>query len=1409
MKTVCVGIDIGSTTIKSVVLNDGKLKSKIYMRHFSEIKESFEKVMNGLVEENPNSLFKIAISGSGGLSLANELEIMFIQEVIASTEAVNTYLQEIETVIELGGEDAKITFLKNGVEQRMNGTCAGGTGAFIDQMAALMKCTVQELNEKAKNYKRMYPIAARCGVFAKSDIQPLINEGAAKEDIAVSIFQSVVNQTIAGLACGRKIQGRVAFLGGPLTFLSELGVRFKETLKLSDENAIFPENGEYYVALGAALKAQDSFPISGEKLKEKIKIVSSFEEKEIQRSEPLFRDKKEMEEYKKENILPIERKKLKEYIGNIYLGIDAGSTTTKVVAIGEKYELLFERYGSNEGKPLEKVKEFLNDFYSEMNEECHIKNSTVTGYGEELIKKALGIDIGVVETVAHYKGANYFYPGVTFILDIGGQDMKCMRIKDGVIDDIMLNEACSSGCGSFIQGFAESLNIPVEEFGKMGTLSQKPVDLGSRCTVFMNSRVKQAQKEGAGVEDISAGLAYSVIKNALFKVIKIKDSSDMGDKVILQGGTFYNDSVLKAFEKVTGRAGKRPEICGLMGAFGAAIIALEEERKGLSTIRTLEEIKKISIDKREARCGLCENNCALTINLFDNGERLIIGNRCERGTGNKNIGQEIPNLMREKLNMLNTLKQEPRDYITSVGIPRALNIYENLPLWHYFFDELGIKVVLSDKSSKEIFQKGFESIPSESVCYPAKITHGHIQDLLDKDVDFIFYPSVVFENKEVSEANNNFNCPIVTSYPEAIKNNMNLGDMRFLNPFINLNHKNSVIKNMCECLAFLRIDDTKIKKAYERALIEYDKFYERYRNRGAEVLRDVESGKYKGIVLCGRPYHFDEEINHGIPELINSLGFAVLTEESVSHLGNLMRPIRVVDQWMYHTRLYETADLVGKTEGLNIIQLNSFGCGLDAVTTDMVEEILREYGKLYTMIKIDEISNLGAAKIRIRSLKYAIEEKGERKQKGAYEGYKRVVFTKAMKNTHTIIVPQMSPIHFELVEEAFKSEGYNLRVLHKSSKADVDVGLKYVNNDACFPSIITVGQIVNEIINGDVDPDKTAVMISQTGGGCRATNYIGFLRKALKDAGYGQIPVVSANAIGLEPNPGFKFKINVIRKGIMAVCLGDLFMKVLYRTRPYEKNEGECNKLHKKLDMKCKEVLKNGGVRDFSNLCKEIIEEFDRVPLKNIQKPRVGVVGEILVKYHPLANNNLVDVIEREGGEAVVPGLLEFFLYCGYNSKFKRKYLGMSKLNEIGGSISIKYIESYMNKINKYLQKSKRFHKIVSIEQLAKGAEEILSLGNMTGEGWFLTAEMVELIESGVSNIVCTQPFACLPNHVTGKGMIKALKNKYPDSNIVAIDYDPGASEVNQLNRIKLMMTVAFEKVANNFAVDEAAMTNE
>jgi len=461
------------------------------------------------------------------------------------------------------------------------------------------------------------------------------------------------------------------------------------------------------------------------------------------------------------------------------------------------------------------------------------------------------------------------------------------------------------------------------------------------------------------------------------------------------------------------------------------------------------------------------------------------------------------------------------------------------------------------------------------------------------------------------------------------------------------------------------------------------------------------------------------------------------------------------------------------------------------------------------MIKIDEISNLGAAKIRIRSLKYAIEEKGERKEKGTYEGYKRVIFTKEMKNTHTIIVPQMSPIHFELVEAAFRSEGYNLRVLHKSSKEDVDVGLKYVNNDACFPSIITVGQIVNEIMNGDVDPNKTAVMISQTGGGCRATNYIGFLRKALKDAGYGEIPVISANAIGLEPNPGFKFKINAIRKGIMAVCLGDLFMKVLYRTRPYEMNEGECNDLHNKLDMKCKEVLKNGGVREFSNLCKEIIEEFDRVPLKAMKKPRVGVVGEILVKYHPLANNNLVDVIEREGGEAVVPGLLEFFLYCGYNTKFKSKYLGMSRLNEVGGAISIKYIESYMKKINKYLQKSARFHKIVSIDQLAKGAQEILSLGNMTGEGWFLTAEMVELIESGVSNIVCTQPFACLPNHVTGKGMIKALKNKYTDSNVVAIDYDPGASEVNQLNRIKLMMTVAFEKNDSNFAIDEAAMTNE
>ncbi|CDI50512.1 activator of (R)-2-hydroxyglutaryl-CoAdehydratase [Clostridium tetani 12124569] len=981
--------------------------------------------------------------------------------------------------------------------------------------------------------------------------------------------------------------------------------------------------------------------------------------------------------------------------------------------------------------------------------------------------------------------------------------MKCLVIKDGVIDSIMLNEACSSGCGSFIETFANSLNIDVENFAKEALLGENPVDLGSRCTVFMNSKVKQAQKEGASIGDISAGLSYSVIKNALFKVIKIRNKDEIGKNIIVQGGTFYNDSVLRAFEIVSEREAVRPDIAGLMGAFGAALIAKERYTKGYqSTLIKMDKLKEFTTNVSLKRCGGCANNCLLTINKFPDGKKFISGNRCEKGAGKEINKSKAPNLYDYKYHRIFSYKslKKGEAYRGIVGIPRVLNIYENYPFWHRFFTELKFRVELSPRSSKDIYKLGMETIPSESVCYPAKLVHGHIASLINKGIDFIFYPCISHEQKEIKEATNHFNCPIITSYPEVIKNNMDKlreRNIKFMKPFLSLDNKNRLIKRLYEEFKEFNIDRSEIINAVNKAYEEDEKVKEDLRNKGEEVLKYLKENNKKGIVLAGRPYHIDPEINHGIPEVITSYDIAVLTEDSVFHLGEVERPLRVVDQWVYHSRLYEAASFVSKEENIELIQLNSFGCGLDAVTTDQVEDILNSHGKMYTLLKIDEGSNLGAVRIRIRSLIAALNEREKRrfKPKKLVEDKPRKLFTREMRKTYTILCPQMAPIHFELVQEAFKSEGYNLEVLPSVDKKAVDEGLKYVNNDACYPSIIVIGQIMEALKSGKYDIDKTAVIISQTGGGCRATNYIGFIRKALKDADFTQVPVISANVAGLESNPGFKISLPLTNKGLMALIYGDLLMRVIHKVRPYEKIKGTTNKLYEEWMKKCKENISNGNRKEFKDNIHKIVMDFDQLEVNNIIKPKIGLVGEILVKFHPTANNNIVDIIEKEGGEAVIPDLIDFFMYCSYNMKYKYEKLSGKKLNAILGKIAINIMEFYRKELKEALDNSTRFSAPKKIDKIAKGASNILDLGHQTGEGWFLTGEMIELIESGVKNIVCMQPFACLPNHVTGKGMIKELKRTYPGANIVAIDYDPGASEVNQLNRIKLMFSVAFENL--------------
>ena len=1399
-----LGIDVGSTTIKVVALDSyNKVIYNDYRRHFSDIKNTLIDSLEECFKKIGNFDLKITVTGSGGIGVAQWLQCDFQQEVIACTRAVEEFINKTDVVIELGGEDAKITYLKGGIDQRMNGTCAGGTGAFIDQMAILLNTDAQGLNILARDAENIYPIASRCGVFAKTDIQPLINEGAKKSDIAVSIFQAVVDQTISGLACGKPIRGKVTFLGGPLHFLDSLRERFIKTLNLKEGEYFAPENSEIYVALGAAILSENNEIISS---KELIKKLNSISEKEIEDNflEPLFKNDKEYFDFKKRHDSSVVPKSdLKTYKGNIFLGIDVGSTTTKAVVLGQNGELLYSSYNNNEGSPLNKTLEILKELYILINKDTRIAKATVTGYGEGLIKAALGIDIGEIETICHFRGAKEFMPNVEFILDIGGQDMKALMIKDGIINNILLNEACSSGCGSFIEGFSKSLGISIDEFAKLAISSKRPVDLGSRCTVFMNSKVKQVQKEGVSVSDISAGLSYSVIKNALYKVIKIRNFDELGKNIIVQGGTFYNDGILRSFEKITGINVVRPEIAGLMGAYGAALISKENHKENeISTIITRDKINDFTIETSCERCGICGNNCLLTINKFSETEKYITGNRCERPLGEIAKKKNVPNLYKYKLKRIFSYKPLSKEEAIrgEIGIPRVLNMYENYPFWFTFLTKLKFKVVLSPISNKGIFKLGIETIPSESACYPAKISHGHIMYLINKGLKIIFYPCVPYEYKEDSGANNHYNCPMVTSYPDVIKNNIDdlkEKNIKYFSPFLSLHNKEKLYKRLYEIFEEFNVTKKEIIEALDAAFNERENVVSDIRKKGEETLKYIEEHKMKGIVLSGRPYHIDPEINHGLTDIITSFNMAVLTEDSVAHLGNLERPIRVVDQWMYHTRLYRAAAFVKERTDLELIQLTSFGCGLDAVTSDQVAEILTSRGKMYTLIKIDEGSNLGAVKIRIRSLKSAMEEreKNNVKLKNIDNSYNKNLFTKEMKKDWTILAPQMSPIHFQFIEKAARASGYNIDVLPANDKEAIEEGIKYVNNDACYPSILVIGQMINALKSGKYDPNKTALIISQTGGGCRATNYVGFLKKGLREAGFPNVPIISLNVLGMERQPGFKISYRLIKKLMMGVIYGDLFIRVLYRVRPYETVKGSANKLYEYYREKAFKNVENGNKNEMNKLVKEIVKAFDTLEINDEVKPKVGIVGEILVKYHPTANNNIVDVLEKEGAEVVVPELLDFFLYCCYNSKFKNRYLSGSSIVKTGCDIAISYIESYRKVVKKELQNSERFGYPSSINNLAKKAANIVSLGNQTGEGWLLTGEMVELIESDVNNIVCIQPFACLPNHITGKGMIKALKSKYPLANIVAVDYDPGASEVNQLNRIKLMMSVAFKNL--------------
>jgi len=1395
-----IGVDVGSTTVKAVVLDENEqILFSTYQRHMSNVRRKIAEVLRQAAELYPASLFKITLTGSGALSLCNRLNLPFMQEVIASSLSIKKLIPDADVIVELGGEDAKLTFLTSGADLRMNETCAGGTGAFIDQMASFLNIDVPELDRLALQYQNIYPIASRCGVFAKTDIVPLINEGCSKSDIAMSVMQAVVNQFIGGLARGREIAGKVVFLGGPLAFLKSLRQCFAQTLKLDEKHAVFPDKAELFVALGAALSARTG-SAQPRRLQDVIAALEKLdEENEIQKLPPLFKNRQEKEEFDaRHRQTQVPSFPLEEYEGDAWLGIDSGSTTLKAVLLDAQNRLLYSYYGSNNADPFGLALKILREIYARKKPGLVIRAAAATGYGGALLKAGLKLDIDEVETVAHCEASLFFAPNATFVLDIGGQDIKCMKLRDGVIERIGLNEACSAGCGSFIENFAKSLHMSLPEFVEAALNAKNPVDLGTRCTVFMNSKVKQAQKEGVSVGDIAAGLSYSVVKNACYKVIKIHNVSELGDCVVAQGGSFLNDALLRALEIQVGKPVIRPGLSGLMGAFGAALLAKKRgPENGVKTaLVTPEDIAKLRITSTNVRCQGCTNHCMLTVTNFGGKKNFVSGNRCEKGVGRSKT--KHINLFDYKYKRLFDYykplakKSAPRG---TVGIPRALNMYEDYPLWFTLLTQLGFRVELSAPSSKKLFFSGYASIPSQTVCYPAKLAHGHMADLLSKNPDCIFFPCIPREQKEFATQADSYNCPVVTGYPELLVKNMTElteSGIPVYTPFLPLDEQ-ILAKRLKSVPLFAECSLRELQAAVKKGFAELRKFHEDVRAAGTAAVEELKQKGAYGIVLAGHPYHADPAVHHGIPELINSCGLAVLTEDSVAHLRPNPGALRVRDQWTYHSRLYRAGSFTADTDNLAILQLVSFGCGVDAITADQLEEIVHSKGRLYAQIKIDEGDNLGPAKIRIRSLLAALRDmRRANGGKNTRNAGTPPAFTEEMKKTHTILIPQLSPTHFQFMETVFASEGYKVAQLPKVNKAAVELGLKHVNNDACFPAIVVIGQLLQALQEGHYDTHKVALLISQTNGGCRASNYAGLLRRALAQCNLGHVPVITMNVSGDARNPGFMPGRKVLLRFIMAGCYGDALMRLSHRVFPYEKEPGSTKKLAEKWVAKIKKNLKSGNVLTFDINMLRMIREFDKLPLKKIKrKPRVGLVGEILLKYHPDANNEAARVIEREGGEAVIPDMMDFMLYGFYDHIYNYKHLQGSWRAYAVSKASIAFLEFCRTSMRLGFALSKRFKPPLFFKSLRKKTRGLVSLGHQTGEGWLLTAEIVELLESGVNNVLCMQPFGCLPNHITGKGFIKEIKKRFPKANIIAVDYDPGASETNQINRIKLMMSLA------------------
>lgn len=1407
-----MGIDVGSTTVKVVVLDqDLQIIYKTYCRHQANIQNTLITELKKVAEQYPDALFKVNISGSAGMGIGERIGIPFVQEVVAAVEVVENIYSETHILIDLGGEDAKMVFFNEGrhPDIRMNGSCAGGTGAFIDQMASLMNITLEELGKRALEYDKILPIASRCGVFAKTDVQNLISRNIPVPDIAASILHAVALQSVTTLARGCDIIPKILCIGGPLTFIPALRHAFRDVLKIEDSDIIVPENGEYFPAWGAALhNVENAKEISLDELVKKLSVTTTSNHTDA--LQPLFADELDYIAWDaNRNVKELRFKNLgEEKTVECFLGIDSGSTTSKIVIMDANANIIYKFYGNNEGNPLKKVMEGLNLFYKEAEEKgvtVKFLSSAATGYGEDLMKSALGLDYGIVETIAHLSGAQYVDPDVSFVLDIGGQDIKSIFISNGVISNIELNEACSAGCGSFLQNFASMMNMELSDFVRSACLAKYPSDLGSRCTVFMNSKVKQSLRENAGNDDIAAGLAYSVVKNCLFKVLKISNLNLLGDHIVVQGGTFRNDAVYRALEILSGKTVSSTDHPELMGALGAALYAQRLWQKGQenTTFAGKDALFDVNaIESKELTCKGCTNMCSVLRFKFNNGNISFAGNKCEKVFFNKNVERKVGYNSFDRKNEILFTRPVNAGNIEkgkTIGIPRVLNMFDNYPFWHTLLSECGFNVRLSPESTFPLYQKGVGGVMSDNICFPAKLVHGHVLSLIEQKVDRIFYPIVPKEEKEFSGSSNSFNCPVVSGYPDVIRSSIDPAGRHgipFDEPVITFSSDKALYKGCYKYLSELGVSKSVFDKAFQKALHTRDGLKGELYNFQKELLdKAVENGDLIFIV-AGRPYHTDPLIHQKVGQILSDLGVIVLTDDVFRKPESRgFGKLNIVSQWSYPNRVVQAAMEVAKLpQNVQLIQLNSFGCGPDSFFMDETRDILKAAGKNITVLRIDEIASPGSIRLRLRSLVESLKAvksydiNSDKEYKGYFVPYKQ-----ATDRNKTILIPWLCDFLSPFAPALGELLGLKVENLPKSNKYSADLGLMYGNNEVCYPSTLVLGDMIAALQSGNYDVKDVVLAITQTGGQCRATNYIAQIKSGLINAGFNDIPVIALSSGETYQNGESEFTLEwkkIAKLAIPLVLYGDALQQMHGAISVREKVGGASQQVFDFYIERGIDAIKAKDTKTLFRLMKEAVADFNNVPIIEKIYSKVGLIGEIFVKYNNYAQANISEWLRSKNVEVSTPPLLDFLMQFFVNNKVNVAN-GLKEESIFDKTLTPlvwKYINGKVKKSEKILSKFKFYEASESIYAKAEAASEVLNLSNQFGEGWLIPGEIAHYARKGVNKVVCLQPFGCIANHIVAKGVEKRIKEIYPNMNILYLDIDGGIAEVNLQNRLHFMM---------------------